>query len=70
MLSVSPRASHLLQRTGETLSRPFILSLTSVTAFRLLLSFAVLYDLLRWRLPWFAVWYTDGGSSGGTRSTA
>ena len=61
MFSISPRASHLLQRTGETLSRPFTLSLASVTAFRLLLSFAVLYDLLRWRLPWFAVWYTDGG---------
>jgi len=61
MFSVFPRASHLLQRTGETLSRPFILSLASVTTFRLLLTFAVLYDLLRWRFPWFAVWYTDGG---------
>jgi hypothetical protein len=55
MLSVFPRTAHLLQRTGETLSRPFILSLASVTAFRLLLSFAVLYDLLRWRFPWFNV---------------
>jgi predicted DCC family thiol-disulfide oxidoreductase YuxK len=61
VFSLSPRASHLLRRAGEALSRPFTLSLASVTAFRLLLSFAVLYDLLRWRLPWFAVWYTDGG---------
>jgi hypothetical protein len=56
-----PRAFRFLQRAVEVLSRPFILSLASVTAFRLLLGFAVLYDLLRWRLPWFAVWYTDGG---------
>lgn len=56
-----PRASRLLRWAGEVLSRPFTLSLASVTAFRLLLAFAVLYDLLRWRLPWFAVWYTDGG---------
>gem|GEM_PF-6552015 len=61
MFSISPRASHLLRQTGEVLSRPFTLSLASVTAFRLLLSFAVLYDLLRWRLPWFNAWYTDGG---------
>jgi predicted DCC family thiol-disulfide oxidoreductase YuxK len=59
--SVFPRASHLLRRAGETLSRPFTLSPASVTAFRVLLSFAVLYDLLRWRLPWFNAWYTDGG---------
>jgi len=61
VFSISPRASHLLRQTGEVLSRPFTLSLASVTAFRLLLSFAVLYDLLRWRLPWFNAWYTDGG---------
>lgn len=51
----------LLRWAGEILSRPFALSLASVTAFRLLLAFAILYDLLYSRLPWFAVWYTDGG---------
>jgi predicted DCC family thiol-disulfide oxidoreductase YuxK len=55
------RSSRFLRQTREALFRPFTLSLASVTAFRFLLSLAVLYDLLRWRLPWFNAWYTDGG---------
>lgn len=53
-----PRAPHLLREWWSWLSE---LSLSSVSAFRVLLGAAVLWDLLAYRLPWFSAWYTDAG---------
>lgn len=47
MFPAFPPALRFLRRAGDNFSRPFNLSLTSVTVFRLLLAFAFLYDLLR-----------------------
>lgn len=59
------RAALLLPRTFYPfrvgVARLTEVSLSSVSAFRVLLGAAVLWDLLAKRLPWFSAWYTDGG---------